>query len=124
MNRQNADGISAHIPNAPANIPRPQRFIPAGRYLRQRYLGRGLSIRCSARHVCSFHHPDLVLETTSEINSAASLATTAVMIELKPNDAQVYFAVAIVLGMVTLAATYVPARGASKIDPLAAIRQE
>jgi ABC-type antimicrobial peptide transport system permease subunit len=44
--------------------------------------------------------------------------------EVQPNDPLVYVAVTVLLGVVTLAACYVPARRASKIDPLAALRQE
>jgi ABC-type lipoprotein release transport system permease subunit len=36
----------------------------------------------------------------------------------------VYLSVAVLLGVVALVAGYVPARRASKIDPLSAIRQE
>jgi putative ABC transport system permease protein len=41
-----------------------------------------------------------------------------------PNDPLVYLAVAALLGLVTLVVSYVPARRASKMDPLIALRQE
>jgi predicted permease len=48
----------------------------------------------------------------------------SMLFRVQPNDPVVYLAVAGLLGMVALVASYVPARRASKIDPLAAIRQE
>jgi putative ABC transport system permease protein len=44
--------------------------------------------------------------------------------QIKPTDTFVYLGVAGLLGVVALLASYVPARRASKIDPLIAIRQE
>ncbi len=49
---------------------------------------------------------------------------TSMLFRVKPNDPVVYLAVAALLGIVALAAGYVPARHASKIDPLTAIRQD
>jgi predicted permease len=59
--------------------------------------------------------------------AGAGVATrllTTVLFEVQPNDPWVYLAVAILLGVVTLLASYVPARRASNVDPLAALRQE
>jgi putative ABC transport system permease protein len=49
---------------------------------------------------------------------------TTMLFQVQPNDPLVYLAVAVLLGWVALVASYVPARRASKIDPLAALRQE
>jgi putative ABC transport system permease protein len=46
------------------------------------------------------------------------------LFQVQPNDPWVYLAVSVLLGVVTLVASYVPARRASKIDPLTALRQE
>ncbi len=46
------------------------------------------------------------------------------LFQVRPNDPVVYVAVAVLLGVVTLVAGYVPAKRASTIDPLAALRQE
>jgi putative ABC transport system permease protein len=43
---------------------------------------------------------------------------------VQPNDPAVYLGVAVLLGVVVLVASYVPARRAARIDPVAAIRQE
>jgi predicted permease len=55
---------------------------------------------------------------------AATRLLTAMLFEVKPADPLTYVAVALLLGMVTLAACYVPARRATKVDPLVALRQE
>jgi predicted permease len=49
---------------------------------------------------------------------------TSILFQVKPNDPIVYLAVTVLLGVVALVASCVPARRASKIDPLAALRQE
>jgi putative ABC transport system permease protein len=56
--------------------------------------------------------------------AAGATRLLTMLFQVKPNDAQVYLAVAVLLGIVALLASYVPARRASKIDPLLAIRQE
>jgi putative ABC transport system permease protein len=48
----------------------------------------------------------------------------SLLYEVKPNDPWVYLGVAVLLGVVAAAASYVPARRAAGIDPLAALRQE
>jgi putative ABC transport system permease protein len=55
---------------------------------------------------------------------AASRLLTSMLFEVKPNDPLTYAGVAVLLGVVALAASYIPARRASRIDPLVALRQE
>jgi putative ABC transport system permease protein len=59
---------------------------------------------------------------------AAALAGTrlleSMLFQVQPNDPLVYLAVSVLLGFVTIVASYLPARRASRIDPLTAIRQE
>jgi putative ABC transport system permease protein len=59
---------------------------------------------------------------------AASIASTrllrSMLFQVQPNDPTVYMAVALLVGVVTLAAGYLPAKRAAKIDPLVALRQE
>jgi predicted permease len=55
---------------------------------------------------------------------AASRLLTTMLFQVKPTDPLVYAAVAILLGVVALVASYIPARRASRIDPVAAIRRE
>ena len=64
----------------------------------------------------------LTLGLTGAVAGARLLTT--VLFQVKPNDPLVYGAVAVLLGLVSVVASYVPARRASRIDPLAAIRQE
>jgi putative ABC transport system permease protein len=62
------------------------------------------------------------------IGLAAALAGSrlieAMLFEVESNDPLVYLTVAVVLAMVTVIASYIPARRAARIDPLTAIRQE
>jgi len=55
---------------------------------------------------------------------AGSRLLTTMLFEVKPTDPLVYLAVAVLVVGVALVANYIPARRASRIDPLAAIRQE
>jgi putative ABC transport system permease protein len=59
---------------------------------------------------------------------AASVAGTrllrTMLFQVQPNDPTVYLAVAFLVGMVTLAAGYLPASRAAKIDPVVALKQE
>jgi putative ABC transport system permease protein len=55
---------------------------------------------------------------------AGTRLLTSMLFRVQPNDPIVYLAVAVLLGVVALAASYVPAKRASKIDPLTALRQE
>ena len=64
----------------------------------------------------------------SVLGLAASVISTrlltAMLFQVKPNDPLVYSGVAVLLGLVSLVASYFPARRASRIDPLSALRQE
>jgi putative ABC transport system permease protein len=56
--------------------------------------------------------------------AAATHMLTSMLFEVKPSDPSIYVGVAALLGAVALLASYVPARRASRIDPLEALRQE
>jgi putative ABC transport system permease protein len=55
---------------------------------------------------------------------AVSRLLTRMLFAVKPGDPLTYVCVAAVLAVVAVAATYVPARRAAKLDPLVALRQE
>ena len=55
---------------------------------------------------------------------AATRLLTKMLFEVKPGDPMTYASVVILLGLVALAASYIPARRATQVDPLAALRQE
>ncbi len=55
---------------------------------------------------------------------AGTRLLTTMLFQVRPNDPVVYLAVTILLGVVAFLASYVPARRASKVDPLTALRQE
>jgi len=59
---------------------------------------------------------------------AAALALTRVMknmlFEVKPNDPVTFALIALLLVVIALIASYIPARRATKVDPLQALRHE
>jgi len=55
---------------------------------------------------------------------AATRALTSVLYEVKPTDPLTFVAVAAALIVVASAASYFPARRATRVDPLLALRQE
>lgn len=55
---------------------------------------------------------------------AASRLLSSLLFEVKPGDPLTYVGVAVLLGLVALAATYLPARRAARVDPLVALRIE
>jgi len=59
---------------------------------------------------------------------AAAIAGTrlleTMLFQVQPNDPLIYMAVTVLVGVVTLAASFIPARRAATIDPLTALRQE
>jgi putative ABC transport system permease protein len=54
--------------------------------------------------------------------AAATRVLKTILFEVQPIDAQVYVAVAMLLGLVTLAAAYLPARRAAGLDPTEILR--
>lgn len=58
------------------------------------------------------------------IAALASRVLRPQLFEVAPTDTMTYVAVAIGLMMVTLAASWIPARRAAAIDPIAALRQD
>jgi predicted permease len=57
-------------------------------------------------------------------SAAATRLLTTMLFEVKPNDPLTYAFVALAIGVASLAASYAPALGATKVDPLIALRQE
>ena len=55
---------------------------------------------------------------------AATRLLTSVLFEVKPGDPMTYAAVSVLLAVVALAASCIPAYRASKVDPIVALRQE
>jgi ABC-type antimicrobial peptide transport system permease subunit len=64
----------------------------------------------------------VALGIAGAIAGAQYLAT--LLFEIKPGDPATIVSVSVVLAMVGLAACYVPARRATRVDPLVALRNE
>jgi putative ABC transport system permease protein len=62
------------------------------------------------------------------LGSAGALAATrllaSMLFEVKPGDPLTYMGAAVLIGTVALVASYIPARGAAKVDPTVALRHE
>ena len=48
----------------------------------------------------------------------------SMLFEVKPGDPMTYAGVALMIGLLSLAASFVPALRATKVDPLIALRQD
>jgi ABC-type lipoprotein release transport system permease subunit len=55
---------------------------------------------------------------------AATRVVASMLFEVKASDPATYIGVALLLGMVSLAASYIPARRAARVDPVSALRQD
>jgi len=55
---------------------------------------------------------------------ALSRYLETLLFEIKPSDAPTYVSLALLLSMVAFAACYIPARRATKVDPMVALRYE
>jgi len=55
---------------------------------------------------------------------AATRLVASMLFEVKPDDPATYLGVAALLGAVSLAACYIPARRAARVDPASALRQD
>jgi putative ABC transport system permease protein len=55
---------------------------------------------------------------------AATRVVASMLFEVKASDPATYIGVSLLLGAVSLAASYIPARRAARVDPVSALRQD
>ena len=84
----------------------------SSRHVRWHVLGRGLKLVLIG----------VGLGTTVALAATRPLA--AMLAGLSPSDPVAYVSTAVVLTMVGLAASYLPARRATRVDPMVALRQQ
>ena len=68
--------------------------------------------------------PDVILEGLPDAVVAATRVMKDLLFGVSATDPLTFGAVALLLGMVTLDASYVPALRATKVDPIVALRYE
>jgi putative ABC transport system permease protein len=64
------------------------------------------------------------LSTNLPLAAAGSLASSKFLLGVHPLDPVAFLAVTVFLGLVGAAASYLPARRATRVDPLMALRYE
>jgi macrolide transport system ATP-binding/permease protein len=84
--------------------------------------GRGTVIRMMLRDVCVLAAVGLTIGASAAV--AASRLVESFLFETKPNDPRAIMLAAAILITAALAASYGPARRASRVDPLTALRHE
>jgi len=97
---------------------------------RSNEIGLRMALGASAGDVVALvlHHAMTLAAIGLAIGLAGAVAATrllsSLLFEVKPTDPLTYAVVAALLGTVALAASYGPARRASRVDPAIALRQE
>jgi putative ABC transport system permease protein len=81
---------------------------------------RGDVVRMVMRRIFTLVLPGLVLGIAGAL--ATTRVLTSLLFEVKPNDPGTFVGVAVLLAVVAVLAGLVPARRASKVDPLVALR--
>ncbi len=79
-------------------------------------------LRLVLRHAMTLAAIGLAIGLTGAVGATRLLRS--LLFEVKPADPLTYVTVAVLLGTVALAASYVPAHRASRVDPAIALRQE